>query len=271
MATVHEVVAAIERLAPLPYAQDWDNVGLLVEPPGTRVVGRVFLAVDLNAAVFEEAVAVGADFLVLYHPPIFAGLRRLRPNDAMQGLILQAIMRGMPIHSPHTALDAAQGGLNDWLLDAFGAVRDRRPIEPYVDEEPSQGVGAGRVARLVEPLSLPGAVARIKAHLGLERVRVAAAPRHASPGAMIQEVAVCPGAGGSLFEGLHGPDLFLTGEMRHHDVLAKVASGASVVVCDHTNTERGYLPILAQRLQAQLGHTAEVLVSTADRDPLELR
>ena len=39
MATVHEVVAAIERLAPLPYAQDWDNVSLLIEPPGTRVVG----------------------------------------------------------------------------------------------------------------------------------------------------------------------------------------------------------------------------------------
>ena len=271
MATVHEVVAAIERLAPLPYAQDWDNVGLLVEPPGTRVVGTVFLAVDLNEAVFEEALDEGADFLIVYHPPIFGGLSRMRLNDPMQNLLLQAIQRGIPIHSPHTALDAAQGGLNDWLLEAFGRVEHCRPIAPYIDEEPSQGVGAGRVARLVEPMSLAGAVERIKAHLELGHVRVAEGARHGDPGAIVHEVAVCPGAGGSLFEGLHGPDLFLTGEMRHHDVLAKVASGASVVVCDHTNTERGYLPRFASRLKAQLGDSADVLVSTVDRDPLEIR
>ena len=271
MATVHEVVAAIERLAPLPYAQDWDNVGLLVEPPGTRVVGTVFLAVDLNEAVFAEALEAGADFLVLYHPPIFGGIQRLRLDDPMQKLLLQAIQRGIPIHSPHTALDAAQGGLNDWLLEAFGRIEHRRPIQPYVDEEPSQGIGAGRVASLAEPLPLPVAVERIKAHLGLTHVRVAAAPGHAAPGAMIREVAVCPGAGGSLFQGLMGPDLFLTGEMRHHDVLAKVSSGASVVVCDHTNTERGYLPLFAARIQAQLGNGARVLVSSVDRDPLQIR
>ena len=119
------------------------------------------------------------------------------------------------------------------------------------------------------PLSV--AVDRIKDHLGLTHVRVAASPRHAEPGAMIREVAVCPGAGGSLFADLRGPDLFLTGEMRHHDVLAKVASGASVVVCDHTNTERGFMPRFASRLKAQLGNGARVLVSTVDRDPLEIR
>lgn len=268
MATVHEVVAAIERLAPLPYAQSWDNVGLLVEPPGTRVVGNIFLAVDLNRAVFDEAIERGADFLVVYHPPIFGGLKRLRPADPMQHMLLEAIQRGIPIHSPHTALDAADGGLNDWLLEAFGPVDERRPIEPYVDEETDQRIGAGRVASLQEPLPLDVLVERIKAHLGLSHVRLAAAPRHAERGSLIREVAVCPGAGGSLFENLRGPDLFLTGEMRHHDVLAKVSSGASVIVCDHTNTERGYLPRFAQRLGAQLGDTARVLVSTVDRDPL---
>ncbi len=267
MATLTEVVAAIERLAPLPYAADWDNVGLLVEPPGTQVVGTILLTVDLDEAVFEEALERGADFLVCYHPPIFSGLKRLRLDAPLQRTLLRAIRQGIAIHSPHTALDAARGGLNDWLLEGFGAVEHVRPIEPYEDSEPVPGVGAGRVARLMESAPLEEIVARLKRHLGLEHVRVAATEAHAS-GRQIREIAVCPGAGGSLFEGLLGPDLFLTGEMRHHDVLAKVASGASVILCDHTNTERGYLPRFAERLALELRGGAKILVSQADRDPL---
>ena len=267
MATLTEVVAAIERLAPLPYAADWDNVGLLVEPPGTQVVGTILLTVDLDEAVFEEALELGADFLVCYHPPIFAPLKRLRLDQPQQRILLRAIRRGIAIHSPHTALDAARGGLNDWLLEGFGPVVQARPIEPYEDSEQVPGVGAGRVARLVAPASLEEIVARLKRHLGLDHVRVAASEAHAA-GRAIREIAVCPGAGGSLFDGLLGPDLFLTGEMRHHDVLEKVAHGASVILCDHTNTERGYLPRFAERLALELGAGARILVSSADRDPL---
>jgi putative NIF3 family GTP cyclohydrolase 1 type 2 len=78
---------------------------------------------------------------------------------------------------------------------------------------------------------------------------------------------VCAGAGGSLFAPLFGPDLFLTGEMRHHDVRAKVEAGASVILCDHTNTERGYLPALARRVGA-LCPDVVVAISSEDRDPL---
>ena len=116
------------------------------------------------------------------------------------------------------------------------------------------------------PTDLDTLIARIKTHLALEHVRVAAA----EPGAPIETVAVCPGAGGSLFAGTEGVDLYLTGEMRHHDVLAKVGLGAAVVLTDHTNTERGYLSLLADRLRAALPDLG-VLVSEVDRDPLAVR
>jgi putative NIF3 family GTP cyclohydrolase 1 type 2 len=87
-------------------------------------------------------------------------------------------------------------------------------------------------------------------------------------------VAVCPGAGGTLFadlpRGPKGPDLLLTGEMRHHDVLDRVASGTSVVLTDHTNCERGWLPILRSALLARLGNSVSVALSTVDRDPLRI-
>ena len=54
--------------------------------------------------------------------------------------------------------------------------------------------------------------------------------------------------------------------MRHHDILNRVANGTSVILTDHTNTERGYLPILAERLRASL--SVNILLSTVDTDPL---
>lgn len=95
-------------------------------------------------------------------------------------------------------------------------------------------------------------------------------------------------------------DVYFTGEMSHHEVLAAVATGHNVVLCEalhfhavprpsnlppsifcpggHTNTERGYLPVLADRLKQELyivtpaGSSAEpqdVIISEQDRHPLQ--
>jgi putative NIF3 family GTP cyclohydrolase 1 type 2 len=79
---------------------------------------------------------------------------------------------------------------------------------------------------------------------------------------------LCAGSGGSLFESVRGVDLFVTGEMRHHDVLAKVRAGSSVILAEHTHTERGFLPELAQRIRELAAGELLVLVSARDADPL---
>jgi putative NIF3 family GTP cyclohydrolase 1 type 2 len=63
-------------------------------------------------------------------------------------------------------------------------------------------------------------------------------------------------------------ELFFTGEMRHHDVLGKVAQGSSVILCEHTHTERGYLPRLRTRLLELLPTGLEISVANSDREPL---
>ncbi|MET0790033.1 MAG: Nif3-like dinuclear metal center hexameric protein, partial [Polyangiaceae bacterium] len=123
--TLAEVLALLEQLAPLDLAEDWDNVGLLLEPSGAgqRPIARAFLCIDLSEAVLDEALTEGADFLLAYHPPLFRGLKRLRASVAEERVLLRALEAGLAIYSPHTALDAAQGGVNDWLASAFGPGR----------------------------------------------------------------------------------------------------------------------------------------------------
>ncbi len=256
--TLKDLVAALQHIAPLELAADWDNVGLLVEPaPRPVEIGTVLLTIDLTEAVLAEAGFIGAGLVVAYHPPIFGGLKRLTRRSAGERVVLDAVRAGIAVYAPHTALDAAPDGMNDWLAAAVGPGA-RRPIEPAA----APGAGMGRFVDLDAPAPLAEVIARVKAHLGMTHVRVAAP----EPARTVRTAAVCAGAGGAVFEAVRDVDLLLTGEMRHHDVLARVARGTAVILCDHTNTERGYLPSLAARLAASTGVT--VHVSKVDRDPL---
>ena len=65
----------------------------------------------------------------------------------------------------------------------------------------------------------------------------------------------------------NGCRAFLTGEMRHHDVLDAQARGCTVILAGHTNTERGYLKTLRKTL-TKADEGVRVTVSKRDRDPL---
>lgn len=239
--------AALQELAPLERAESWDNVGWISVPSAPRPVSTVLLAIDLTKEVAAEAIATGAGLVVAYHPPIFEGLRRLSASQPIVRLVEERIA----VYSPHTALDAAEGGVNDWLADGIGSGRRTVP----------EGTTARRVS-LTKARTLDELVLRVKSHLGVERVRIAIAAT------AIRSVAVCAGAGGKALTPV-AADLYVTGEMRHHDVLAAVARGTSVILAEHSNTERGYLPVLRDRLARALRGKADVRVATSDREPLE--
>jgi len=259
MPNCHEALAILDTLAPLSLAAGWDNVGLLLE--GDRAIRSALLTIDLTQPVLEEAIDADVDLVIAYHPPVFTGLKRVTRATHTGRSLLELARRGVHIYSPHTALDAVAGGLNDWLLSAFGEATEVQPIEP----DPGQPeVGVGRIATLLTPRSVGELTLTVKRFLELDAVRVCG-----NPSQLIRRVAVCPGAGGSVFAGLKDVDLLLTGEMRHHDVLGFAARGTATMLTDHTNTERGYLPIYAARIAAALG--IEVRLSERDADPLTIR
>lgn len=108
----------MESVAPAWLAESWDNVGLLLGDCDAPC-GRVLVSVDWSAAVLEEALALGVDAVVSYHPPIFTPLKRISSLDPAQRIILDAAQAGIALLSPHTALDAVKGGVNDWLAEGI--------------------------------------------------------------------------------------------------------------------------------------------------------
>ncbi|WP_146655830.1 Nif3-like dinuclear metal center hexameric protein [Labilithrix luteola] len=121
------ILSTLDTLAPLRYAESWDNVGLLVGDPNADVT-RVLVTVDYAEAVAAEARSVGANLVVAYHPPMFSAVKRV-PHDALWA---EAVRDRVALYSMHTALDVAPEGTNDFLADVCGVdAKERRPLRAF--------------------------------------------------------------------------------------------------------------------------------------------
>lgn len=141
-------------------------------------------------------------------------------------------------------------------------------ISKYEDV-PLPGVGMGRLCYLETPLKVITVVELIKKLTRLQHVRLALA-RHRNMTSQVSTIAMCAGSGSSVLRNVKA-DLYLTGEMGHHDVLDAVHKGIHVILCDHSNTERGFLRVFSEKLSSEiLGDKVVVEVSKADHDPLQI-
>ena len=375
---IEDLTGQMQAIAPLELAESWDRVGLLVGDEHRALTGPVVLTIDLTDRVLAEALGLKASAIVAYHPPIWDPLVRLTAASPRERILLRAIEAGMAVYCPHTALDAATGGVTDWLCEGLSGagegkiagdcraltpagsrpgtqvklvtfvpspdiekirgalasagagiiggysvcsfavegtgtflgnettrpavgqpgqlerVREMRlemvcarralPLaletlrqfhpyeEPAIDvyemaPQPRRASGAGRRLTLDRPATLADLARRLRAHLGHARVQVASVS--GTLDASVSTLGVVPGAGSSLLSIARDEhcEVFVTGEMKHHDVLESLHAGVSVILVGHTNTERGYLARLAVRLQAALPGV-HVHVAREDRDPL---
>ncbi len=132
------------------------------------------------------------------------------------------------------------------------------------------GVGLGRVGTLRRPTSMRAMLNRVRKACGVRRIQLAG-PGVDAPDRPVGVLAVGCGSCGSLFRQAiaGGADLYVTGELRHHDALAAAAAGLTVACVGHSNSERLTLDSLARRLQAALPGL-EVALANTDRDPLHV-
>ncbi|EPY51266.1 NGG1 interacting factor 3 family protein [Schizosaccharomyces cryophilus OY26] len=262
----------VESLYNPKLADSWDNTGLLLQAPFSRTGAKsVLLTIDLTEKVADEAISNKlVSSIITYHPIIFRGLKAITMEDSQQRSLLRLAAEGIHVYSPHTCVDAAHEGVNDWLAWGIAGGKDQlkssKPIQQNASMSDTEGYG--RLCELSKPASLREVIDRAKKLTGLAYVQVAAPKGLDAP---ISTVSVCAGSGGSVLAGTEA-DLYFTGELSHHQVLALIAKGISVILCGHSNTERGYLKdVMAEKLAKAFRESdadAEILISVEDRDPL---
>ncbi|MBO9613667.1 MAG: Nif3-like dinuclear metal center hexameric protein [Dyadobacter sp.] len=128
MTFIKEILTELEKLAPLPYQEDYDNAGLLVGTPDTEVTGILF-TLDITEDIVDEAVRKQCNLIVAHHPIIFKGLKKLNGKNYVERTVIKAIKNDIALYATHTNLDHVVGGVN-WQIAKRLGLQNIRVLAP---------------------------------------------------------------------------------------------------------------------------------------------
>ena len=203
------MLSALERFAPLPLQESWDNAGLQVGLTETEVSGAL-LCLDVTEKIVEEAIQKGCNLIVSHHPLLFRGLKTISDLTDVQRTVMKTIKNGICVISMHTNMDNAKGGVNFKIAEKLG-LHDVR----FFASKTVEGVeaGSGVIGTLSGAMAADDFVVAVKKAFDVECAMCNELLRRP-----VQKVAICGGAGDFLLdEALKaGADAFITGEMHYH-------------------------------------------------------
>lgn len=203
---IKEVVQALERFAPLPLQEDYDNAGLQIGLTEADMSGAL-LCLDVTEAVIAEAVSKGCNMIVAHHPLLFRPVRCVSDANDVQRCIRLAVKHDICIYAAHTNLDNAPGGVNFVMAEKLG-IENARFLLPRPD---GMG-GSGIIGEMKDEMAADDFLNMVKKAFGI------ACLMHNGCQKRIKRVALCGGAGDFLKNAAiaQGADAFLTGEMGYH-------------------------------------------------------
>ncbi len=206
---IKDVLRALERFAPLPLQEGWDNAGLQIGLTEAEASGAL-LCLDVNEQVVDEAVRKGCNLIVSHHPLLFRGLKTISDGDYVQRAAMNAIKNDIVIVSMHTNMDNAMGGVNHKIAEKLG-LADISFLAPKTVGDVSGGSGV--IGSLPEAMDAKAFVMKVKEAFGVE-----CAQCNQLLSRPIKRVAICGGAGDFLIDDAvkADADAFITGEMHYH-------------------------------------------------------
>ncbi len=121
---ITEIITILEQMSPLAYAEDFDNVGLLVGDKNQELTG-VLVCHDALETVIDEAFEKKCNMIVCFHPILFSGLKKITGKNYVEKSIIKAIKNDIAIFAVHTALDNHQDGVNKIFCNALGLINTK--------------------------------------------------------------------------------------------------------------------------------------------------
>ena len=249
---IKDVICTLERFAPLPLQESYDNAGLQVGLTETEVSG-VLLCLDVTEDVIAEAIDMECNLIVAHHPLLFRGLKCVSDKTQVQRCVRMAIQNDIAIYAAHTNLDNAVDGVNYCIAERLGLVdvglmQPRRVVVSVDGRERQVQAGSGVIGYLPVAEDSLAFLQRVKQCFGVECLQhneLLARP--------VQCVALCGGAGEFLLDEAiaHGADAFLTGEMSYHHFFGHEQE-IQLAVMGHYQSEQFTIGLLHQYLEDEL-------------------
>lgn len=250
---VSRLLKAIDRRAPFAAAVAWDAVGLQIGGP-QRPIERAAVAHEITTDVAERLCEGGYDTAVTYHPLLFQPLTEVLDRPGPQRRVMALLKRGVSVIAVHTSWDAAPGGCSDALAETLGV----NPGGWFARMETEGEEGwLGRVGMCQG--SAAQLLSRVEEKLG-SSPRLVGMKERLQKRARAGMVAVLPGSGGSFVEeaAYCGADIYVTGDVSHHEARLALDLELAVIDAGHIPTERPGVRRLYDFVAETLGRTAAV-------------
>jgi dinuclear metal center YbgI/SA1388 family protein len=112
---IKQIFPILQELAPLEYAEDFDNVGLLVGNQEQEITG-ILVCHDALESIIDEAIENNCNLVVCFHPILFSGIKKITGKNYVERAVIKAIKNDIAIYAIHTALDNHKNGVNQNIL-----------------------------------------------------------------------------------------------------------------------------------------------------------
>lgn len=226
-----EIYEILDDLAPFESALSWDNVGLIAGDMESRV-NSVYLALDGNDQVIEEAREKKCELILTHHPFIFSGIKRICSDDMTGRRVIQVLSNGISVVSMHTNFDV-------WVMADIVAkkleMKDYSVLEE-TEERDGKVLGIGTIGGFKDnkTMSLEEIARFVKNKFNLPFVTY-----YGDKDRKLSKVAIVPGSGKSDIDVAiaKGADVLITGDITYHDGTDAVAKGLSIVDAGHYGLE----------------------------------
>lgn len=251
-----DVMEICRKLAPEELACDWDNPGFQAGR-SDKEVHTILLGVDVTDPVIDEAIRVHADMIITHHPLIFHGIRKVNDQDFIGKRILRLAQADISYYAMHTNFDAAPGCMGDSAADRMG-LTERTPLDPMGNLPDGRPYGIGTVGKLPQAMTLREVAEKVKEAYAIPEVQVFG---DLDSDRRMRTAAICPGSGGSDINLAvkNNAEVYITGDISHHQGLDALEQGLSVIDAGHYGIEHIFMPVMKEYLGKTLPENVTVL------------
>jgi len=270
--TIKEVTHIIETLAPLPYAEDFDNVGLLVGYPDTEV-NNILVAHDALETVVDEAISTKSNLIISFHPIVFKGIKKFNGSNYVQRVVMKAIKHDIAIYAIHTALDNSNKHLESKIIKTLlhSHPYEEVAFEVTTLENTNQHIGMGMTGVLNVEMNETNFLNHVKTCLPTDCIRHSTLLNKP-----IKKIAVLGGSGSFAIANAKqsGAQAFITADLKYHDFY-QAENDILLIDVGHYESEQFTKTILAEYLTKKIANFApalaegKIIISKQNTNPVK--
>lgn len=262
---VAELIKRLNSIYPESYQENYDNTGQQVIFHDDDVK-KVYISLDIESAVIEDAQEHGCNIIICHHPLMFRPVKKIVSVESRSSLLINIIRKGISVYSMHTNFDKF---MYSYLAETIGYKNSRLLMKTDIIGE--HQVGFGSLIVNDEPLILRDLLEKVKKALNVDYLLFTGDPEE-----QIWSIAFINGSGGGSVERVIAgdkPDCIITGDVGYHNARYAADSGTAVIDAGHFGTEIIFKKLLAQTVAGIMndyGESVQVVISDVEKNPLRL-